>query len=116
MKDGYYDTLIHMDIRTMGDAIIEIFNRNGRNNAGRYLQRLEGKLQQIQRSTKIENGNGTMIVINEIEDFISEVQSITDDVENGLLEEEKTLLINTVKQLQAVVEKKSNPTPTISQP
>jgi len=116
MKDGYYDTLIQMDIRTMEDAIIEIFDRNGRNNAGRYLQTLEGKLQQIQRSIKIENGNGAMKVINEIEDFISEVQSITDDVGNGLLEEEKKFLINTVKQLQAVLEKKSNSTPTISQP
>ena len=116
MKDGYYDTLIQMDIRTMEDAIIEIFDRNGRNNAGRYLQRLEGKLQQIQRSIKIENGNGAMKLINEIEDFISEVQSITDDVENGLLKEEKTFLIDAVKQLQAVVEKKSDPTPTISQP
>ncbi|MGC2668112.1 MAG: hypothetical protein WA220_02885 [Candidatus Nitrosopolaris sp.] len=83
---------------------------------GGYLQRLEGKLQQIQRSIKIENGNGATIVINEIEDFISEIKSISDDVENGLLKEEKTFLIDAVKQLQAVVEKKSNPTPTISQP
>lgn len=109
MKDGYYDTLIQMDIRTMEDAIIKIFDRNAINNAGRYLQRLEGKLQQIQWSTKIENGIGAMKVINEIEDFISEVKSIPDDVENGSLEEEKMFLIATVKQLQVVVEKEGNP-------
>lgn len=50
-----------------------------------------------------------MKVINEIEDFISEVKSIPDDVENGSLEEEKMFLIATVKQLQVVVEKEGNP-------
>ena len=83
---------------------------------GVFTKTGKAKLQQIQRSIKIENGNGATIVINEIEDFISEIKSISDDVENGLLKEEKTFLIDAVKQLQEIVDKKNNPTPTISQP
>lgn len=43
------------------------------------MQDLEGKIQKIQLSAKIENGNGTKAVINEVEDFISKVKTIPDE-------------------------------------
>ena len=71
------------------------------------IQKLERSLQQIQRSIRVENGNDAVIV-NEVEDFISQVRSIPDVVENGSLKEEKVLLIDAAKQFQGMSEKKIN--------
>ncbi len=110
MEDGYRDALNQMGIQSMKDGITEISKMNGKNKNDKDIQKLERSLQQIQRSIRVENGNDAVIV-NEVEDFISQVRSIPDVVENGSLKEEKVLLIDAAKQFQGMSEKKINLVP-----
>jgi hypothetical protein len=44
------------------------------------------------------------MTLNQIEDFISKIPSLEDDVDyNGSIKEEKTLLINAAKQFKEII-------------
>jgi predicted nuclease with TOPRIM domain len=100
MDEGYYDTLFQMRIQSIKDGIVEIANKIvEKENGSHYIEKLEQKFQQIQKSIKIENSHD-MTIVNQLEDFISEVKSIPDEVDNRLIKEEKTLLSDAAKEIQ----------------
>jgi len=115
MKDGYYDTLNQIGVQSIKDGIIKIDNKNGtsiddddNSPIQRHIQRLEDILQQIQKSITMDGGyNSTM---NEVEDFMIEVESIPDTVDDLSLKEEKALLIHTAKQFDELIKRTKNRT------
>jgi NTE family protein len=102
MKDGYCDALNQMGIQSIKDGIIELDNKTGTNNDN-HIHILEKKLQLIQKSTKMDDGyDGTM---NDVEDFIINVESLPDRVDNLSLKEEKASLIHAAKQFQEIIKR-----------
>ncbi len=67
------------------------------------LQAYSSRLfQQIQQSVKTENSHGTRTIVNQVEDFISKVRSIPDELKenNRPIEEEKALVVNCGKTIR----------------
>ena len=107
MKDGYYDAINQMGIQSIKDGIIKIDNKNGTSDDGdSHVQRLEERLQQIQKRTKMDDGYDS--TMNEVEDLIIDVESIPDRVDNMSLKEEKTSLIHAAKQFQEIIKRTKN--------
>ena len=69
------------------------------------LQQLEQLFQQIQQSVKTENSHGTRTIVNQVEEFISKVRSLPDELKenNRPIEEEKALVVTAAKQFQETV-------------
>ena len=107
IQDGYNDASIQMDIQSMKDEITKLIIEDGRKGSEHddHIKTLQKKLQQIQASLKIENGN--LVTINLIEQFINEASNLK-KIENAPVkeEEEPAILIHLAKQLEAQIEQK----------
>jgi predicted acylesterase/phospholipase RssA len=105
MKDGYCDALYEMGIQSIKDAIIKMNYKNGTGIDDNHIQELEQRLQQIQKSTKMENGYDA--IINHVDGFIIQVQSIN-EFDNQSIKEEKGLLVNSAKKFKEIIKRTKN--------
>ena len=64
------------------------------------IEQLEQEFQQIQQSVKIENNRDIGTIVNQVEDFIAKIRSLSDKSKenNRPIEEERALIIDAAKQ------------------
>lgn len=120
MEDGYRDALIQMGIQTMKDEFVKLENKfvkldrkgseidkKDKDKDMEKLEQLEQEFQQIQQSVKTENSRDTGTIVNQVEDFIVKVRSLSDmsKENNRPIEEERALVIDAAKQLQKTINK-----------
>ena len=91
MEDGYRDALIQMGMQAMKDEFVKLENKfvkldskgceidkKDKDKDMEKLEQLEQEFQQIQQSVKIENSRDTGTIVNQVEDFIAKVRSLSD--------------------------------------
>ena len=115
MEDGYRDALIQMALEAMKDEFVKLEHKfvklDGKSEIAKKdedmekIEQLEQEFQQIQQSVKTENSHDTETIVNQVEDFIDNVRSLSDKLKenNRPIEEEKVLLIDAAKQFQKTV-------------
>jgi hypothetical protein len=93
-----------MGIQSIKDGITRLKDKNGIDkNNHKYVDVLEEEIQEIQKSTRIENGHDT-IIINQIENLIDIVRSIPERVnDDKSITEEKVLLVESAEELRDLV-------------
>ena len=108
MKDGYCDALIQMGIQSIKDEFLKLDDKSIRlgNKNERYkvhrqdIEKLQRDLQKIQTRRNIEDGNDGTPILKQVDNFISNVRSISDVIDHGTLKEEKALVIFAANQFQ----------------
>ncbi len=124
MDGGYCDALIKMGVESIKDEFSNLDDKFKRlnNEKGRdedyvpAMGNLQKDVRQIQNITKIEDGYYESAIMNQVDNSIGEVSSISDLVDHGTLKEEKALLTNAAKRLQETIKmiKKNSLQPSIS--
>jgi NTE family protein len=106
MKTGYCDALLQTGIQSIIDEFLKLDDKSMRleNNNERYkehrhiMEKLQQDLQKIQTRMNIEDGHDGTTIMNRVDNFISNVRSISDVIDHGTLKEEKGLVIFTANQ------------------
>jgi NTE family protein len=115
MEDGYRDALIRMGLQAMKDEFVKLENKfvkldgkseiDDKDKDKKKLEQLEQEFQQIQLSVKTENSHDTGTIVSQVEDFIDNVRSLSDKLNenNRPIKEERALVIDAAKQFQETV-------------
>jgi NTE family protein len=112
MNVGYHDASVQMDMQCIREGILELSKINGRSGKEQDNHQMEEQekqmevlnecLHKMEEKIKIENGDGYH-TLREVENLISEVESIRVTGKNPLLVESKESLVAAAKQFQDTI-------------